>query len=58
MAKDAPQEMRLEDLSDAEIERIEGIVFAYGGPAAALTPSMIWRASLRRAPARDLLRPA
>jgi hypothetical protein len=50
MAKDAPQGVRLEDLSDAEIERIEGQVFCYGGPNATMTPALLWRASLRRAP--------
>jgi hypothetical protein len=54
MAKDAPQALRLEDLSDAEIERIEGLVFCYGGPNAAMTPGLLWRASLRRAPPKAL----
>jgi hypothetical protein len=54
MAKDAPQGLRLEDLSDAEIERIEGLVFCYGGPNGAMTPALLWRASLRRAPPKAL----
>lgn len=39
MAKDAPREPRLEDLTDDEIERIEADAFCCGGPPRALN----WR---------------
>ncbi|MGF1658474.1 MAG: hypothetical protein ACFCUS_03540 [Rubrimonas sp.] len=48
MAKDAPQEMRLGDLTDDEIERIEAFVFCMGGPPDELTAALLWKASLRR----------
>jgi len=57
MAKDASHEVRLEDLSDSEIERIEGAVFCAGGPPEALSPLLALRASLRRAPSKGMLRP-
>ena len=47
MAKDAPQEMRLCDLTDAEIERIEALVFCMGGPPQELSAALLWKASLR-----------
>lgn len=49
MAKDAPHEMRLSDLTDAEIERIEALVFCMGGPPEELTAALLWKASLRDA---------
>ncbi len=49
MAKDAPQDMRLCDLTDEEIERIEAHMFCSGGPPDGLTTALYWRASLRRA---------
>ncbi len=52
MAKDAMQGLRLDDLSDAEIERIEGEVFCAGGPPEALTRALMIRASLTKAPKR------
>jgi hypothetical protein len=52
MAKDAMQGLRLDDLSDAEIERIEGEVFCAGGPPEALTRTLMIRASLTKAPKR------
>jgi hypothetical protein len=50
MAKDAPQGMRLDDLSEQEIERIEALVFCMGGPPGELTASVLWRASLSAPP--------
>lgn len=50
MAKDWPLEMRLTDLTDEEIERIEGEVFCAGGPPEELTRLLVWRASLSKAP--------
>ena len=44
MAKDAALDMRLEDLSDAEIERIEAMVFCMGGPPCSLTTVLVSRA--------------
>lgn len=52
MAKDAPQDMRLDDLSDREIERIEALVFCLGGPPDELSPALLWRASGRAAATR------
>jgi hypothetical protein len=47
MAKDTVSEgTRLEDLSDAEIERIEAVVFCLGGPPAVLRTRQCLRASL------------
>lgn len=51
MAKDAAPDMRLDDLSDAEIERIEAMVFCVGGPPCALSTAHLARASLQRGPA-------
>lgn len=45
MAKDTGHETRLEDLTDAEIERIEGAVFCLGGPPQALSAWLLVRAS-------------
>lgn len=45
MAKDVAHPMRLEDLSEAEIERIESIVFCCGGPPPALSEALVWRAA-------------
>ena len=50
MPRDMSREPRLEDLSDEEIERIEGEVFCMGGPDSALSAHLIWRASLSKAP--------
>lgn len=50
MAKDAPQGMRLEDLGEREIERIEALVFCMGGPPAELSAAALWRASLSAPP--------
>lgn len=36
MAKDTAHPPRLEELSDAEIARLEGQLFCYGGPPKAL----------------------
>lgn len=44
MAKDVSRETTLDDLTDAEIERIEAIVFCAGGPPAELTPCILTRA--------------
>jgi hypothetical protein len=52
MAKDVMQGLRLDDLTDAEIERIEGELFCAGGPPEALTPALLFRASLTQAPPR------
>lgn len=57
MAKDASYGVRLEDLSDCEIERIEGAVFCAGGPPEALSPLLVYRAGLRKAPPKGMLRP-
>ena len=54
MAKDVTQGLRLDDLSDAEIERIEGVLFCAGGPPDALTRALMFRASLRSAPERSV----
>ena len=56
MAKDASYGVRLEDLSDCEIERIEGAVFCAGGPPEALSALLVHRAGLRRAPPKGMLR--
>ena len=48
MAKDTAQEIRLEDLSAREIERIEGVLFCLGGPPDHLTAQMLTRASSPR----------
>jgi hypothetical protein len=45
MAKDTGHETRLEDLTDAEVERIEGAVFCLGGPPQILSASQLMRAS-------------
>ena len=50
MPKDVPSDCRLEDLTDEEVERIEGELFCMGGPPIALTRTLIWRASLTKAP--------
>lgn len=50
MPKDWPQEMRLDDLTDEEIERIEADAFCAGGPPETLTKRMILHASLSKAP--------
>ena len=44
MAKDEGPQGRLDDLSDAEIERIEGAVFCCGGPPRALPGRLLSRA--------------
>ncbi len=44
MAKDVSRETSLDDLTDAEIERIEAMVFCAGGPPAELTPCVLSRA--------------
>jgi hypothetical protein len=48
MAKDEAPQGRLEDLSDAEIERIEGAVFCCGGPPEALPRRLVSRACAGR----------
>jgi hypothetical protein len=48
MAKDTGHETRLEDLTDAEIERIEGAVFCLGGPPPVLSALLMMRASTCR----------
>jgi len=45
MARDATHEMRLEDLTDAEIERIEGALFCMGGPPAVIGAALVARAT-------------
>jgi hypothetical protein len=50
MAKDVLQGLTLDDLSDAEIERIESMVFCMGGPATEMTRAIALRASLTKAP--------
>lgn len=45
MAKDTGHETRLEDLTDAEVERIEGAVFCLGGPPQTLSAAQLIRAS-------------
>lgn len=45
MAKDAAQPPRLEELSDAEIERIGGSLFCLGGPPTVLSGRLAERAS-------------
>jgi hypothetical protein len=52
MAKDTAQEIRLEDLSEQEIERIEAFVFCLGGPPEDLTPRLLARASSLRQQAK------
>lgn len=44
MAKDTAHEVRLEDLTAEEIERIEAFVFCLGGPPEALTTRLMARA--------------
>jgi hypothetical protein len=56
MAKDASHDVRLDDLSDPEIERIEGAVFCAGGPPEALTRLLVLRAGMRRAPPKGMMR--
>lgn len=48
MAKDLGQDIRLEDLSAQEIERIEGALFCLGGPPDQLTPRLLARANSPR----------
>jgi hypothetical protein len=55
MAKDAPQDLRPDDLSNEEIERIEGMLFCMGGPPECLSAMMVWRASLRTSAPSTLL---
>ena len=50
MAKDAPHAMRLDDLSEAEIGRIEAMVFGMGGPPDTIGPALLWRAAGRTTP--------
>lgn len=45
MAKDAAREARLEELTDEEIERIEGVAFCAGGPPRALEERIADRAA-------------
>jgi hypothetical protein len=52
MAKDTGQEIRLEDLSADEIERIEGMLFCLGGPPEHLTQRLLARAGEPRPAAR------
>lgn len=55
MAKDTGQGgSRLEDLSDEEVERIEGAVFCLGGPPLALTTALLVRAGLSKPPRKGL----
>jgi hypothetical protein len=49
MAKDVSRETSLDDLTDAEIERIEAMVFCAGGPPTELTPCVLTRAHCRTA---------
>lgn len=44
MARDTSQPPSLDELSDAEIERIEATLFVYGGPPERLTPAQAMRA--------------
>ncbi|MFN3613839.1 MAG: hypothetical protein ACK4WC_04690 [Rubrimonas sp.] len=44
MARDTSQPPSLDELSDAEIERIEAALFVYGGPPERLTPALAMRA--------------
>jgi len=45
MARDTTQDVRLEDLTDAEIERIEGALFCMGGPPDAIGAALLARAT-------------
>lgn len=45
MARDTAEDVKLEDLTDAEIERIEGAIFCAGGPPAALGAALVARAT-------------
>lgn len=45
MARDANLDVRLEDLTDEEIERIEGALFCMGGPPAAIGAALLARAT-------------
>lgn len=52
MARDTHQDVRLHDLTDEEIERIEGALFCMGGPPAAIGPALLARATTGAAPNR------
>jgi hypothetical protein len=53
MAKDFNRDCGLDDLTEAEIERIEALVFCAGGPPLSLDRAIILRASLTAAPPRN-----
>jgi hypothetical protein len=51
MAKDTAQTgLRLEDLSDEEIERIEAVVFCIGGPSIDIPTKLYMRAAMAHPP--------
>lgn len=50
MARDGRCDGTLDQLSDAEIARIEGAVFCAGGPPETLTLALLARAAARRSP--------
>lgn len=55
MAKDTAHEPRVDELTDQEIERIEGALFCLGGPPRVLTAALLQRSS---AVARKAVGPA
>lgn len=57
MAKDVAQPMRLEDLSDGEIARIEAALFCAGGPPRQISEALLWRASHPESGKRPGVRP-
>ena len=45
MARDTAEDVKLDDLTDAEIERIEALLFCAGGPPPALGAALLARAT-------------
>lgn len=45
MARDGSTHLSLDDLSDAEIERIEATIFCMGGPPASVSAALLERAA-------------
>lgn len=48
MTKDSPRCARLDELSDAEVARIESIAFCAGGPPQELTGAVLSRVAAAR----------
>ena len=49
MARDTSADLSLSDLSDAEIERIEAMIFCMGGPPPVVSAFLLERAATTRA---------